>query len=237
MAKGDAERVSWRRVVAVLVIVSAAIWLIGLIVMHVATWHWARQETAYPTASITPQPLSTTHVADLKGGAEVSTFGYVVDLPWKVQKYHDSANMSQLYFSNGAEIGILNMRGVPVGPSAPRESMSSAAADSGYVLLQAELNALPSDISFWHSSKSNWRMMMFLMEKDVVIGKAKVLYSIAAGGMRGFQSGDPKQSHSVWLRLFDSNDRQLWIILQTPDGAGFTQEQINAIVASIRPVT
>ena len=76
-----------------------------------------------------------------------------------------------------------------------------------------------------------------LMSKDGEIQKAKVIYAISAGGIHGFQLGDPQQPTSpVFLRLFDVNDRELWMALhRAPNGVGFTQEQINAMVASIRP--
>jgi hypothetical protein len=103
--------------------------------------------------------------------------------------------------------------------------------------MRAQMNASPTDVSFCRSKASNAKALAFISLKTGMLGKAKVIYPVAAGEMHGFQLGDPQQTvSSVWLWLFDSNDREIWMVLhRAPNGVGFTQEQINAMVASIRP--
>lgn len=249
MTKGDAKRVSWQRVGICLVIIFAALWLAYSLTMHVGVWYLARKEARDVRASIMPRGLSNTGVADLKGGAEASTFGYVFDVPWKVLKRSDWKTGSRLMFGNGTEIAIFDEKGDAAGLDTLKKSTPSEAAayrflygklasGSRYQWLQAELDASPSDVSFWRSRNSNVRALVFMMQKNGDIQKAKVVYSVAAGGMHGFQFGDPRQPVSpVWLKLFDANDREIWVLLHpAPNGTGFTQEQINAMVASMRPI-
>jgi hypothetical protein len=249
MGKGDAKRLSWRRVGICLAIIFVALWLVYPLAMHVVAWDMARREAHDASASIVPRGLSNTGVADLKGGAEVSAFGYVFDVPWKVLKRSDAKTVSMLALGNGTGIAIADVENSVMGPGLIAHSTPSGAAafrsmygtlplSSRYEWLQAELDSFPSDVSFWRSRNNNARALTFLMLKEGDIGKAKVVYSIVAGGMRGFQIGDPRQSASpVQLRLFDANDREVWMILHpASNGDGFTQEQINAMVASMRPV-
>jgi hypothetical protein len=248
MGKGDAKRLSWRRVGICLAIIFVALWLVYPLAMHVVAWDMARREAHDASASIVPRGLPNTRVADLKDGEEVSTFGYVIDVPWKVLKRSDWKTGSRLTFGNGTEVAIFDVKGDAVGLNTLKKSTPSEAAafrslygklatGSRYEWLQAELDASPSDVSFWRSSNSNVRAWVFMMQKNADMQKAKVVYSVAAGGMHGFQIGDPGQPVSpVMLRLFDAKDREIWMILRpAQNGTGFTQEQINAMMASMRP--
>jgi hypothetical protein len=250
MAESGVKRVSWRRVGICLLIIFAAIWLIYPLTLHVAVWYLARKEARDATASIMPQRLPNSAIADLKGGTEVSALGYNFAVPWKVSKRSDRGTLSMLTLGNGAEIAIDHIENSGLGPgliahstplqaAAFRSVFGSPALSSKYTWLEAELGSSPADVSFWRSRISNARALTLMTLKEGDIGKAKVVYSIAAGGMHGFQVGDPQQPVSpVWLRLFDANDREFWMILhRAPSGVGFTQEQINAMVASMRPVS
>jgi hypothetical protein len=252
MAGKDTKRVSWKRIGLCLAIIFAALWLLLPLGMHVSVWYLARKEARDPRVSITPQRLSNTGLADLKDGEDVSAFGYAFELPWKVLKRSDArtGTLSMLTLVNGSQVIINPIKNAGLGPELIANSTPSQAATlrsmyrptalaSRYGWLEAELNSTPADVSFWRSRASNAGAIAFLMSKKGVIGNAKVIYSIAAGGMRGFQIGDPEQpAPPVWLRLFDAKDQEFWILLRrAPNGVGFTQEQINAMVASIRPLT
>jgi len=248
MARRDAKKVSWQRVCICLLIIFAAGWAALALTTHVGVWYVARKEARDPKAAIMPQRLSNTAVADLKGG-EVSEFGYVFDLPWKVLTRSGARTVSTLKLENGTEVFLVDHRGLPLGlasiekdtpaeAAAFRSVYGSLAQGSRFDWTQAELNASPSDVSFWHSRRSNARALALLMMKNAELQRAKVIYTISAGGVHGFQLGDPQQTVSpIFLKLFDASDRELWMMLRrAPNGVGFTQEQINAMVASIRPV-
>lgn len=65
--------------------------------------------------------------------------------------------------------------------------------------------------------------------------KAKTIYSITAGHVRGFQIGDADAA-TIRLILFDAQDRELWIVCHPPSGSKMTQAQLNGIFASIHPI-
>ena len=215
--------------------------------MGVGVWWMAKREARDPRGAVMPQPLSNSEVADLSDGSQVEAFGYSLRLPWKVSKRSDRRTLSTLTLSNGASVTLVDNKDDPSGPgilakSTPREAATyrimygDEAMSSRYAFIRAEFRASPSDVSFWHSRASNLGTMTNLIAKDGMIGKANVVYSLAVGSMRGFQVGNPGQSTpAVWLRLFDGNDREIWIILRRPLAGEWTQKQINAIVASIRP--
>jgi hypothetical protein len=218
--------------------------------MHVGVWYLARGAALDPRATLLPQRVPNTAVADLKGGTELSDFGYVVALPWKVSKRNDVKMLSTFKLENGTDIFLYDVRdpapGIastekssPIDAAAFQSVYGSLTDGSRYEWMCAKMNASPTDVSFWHSRARNAKTLTLIDSKTGMLGKAKVIYSISAGGMHGFQLGDPQQPDSpVFLRLFDANDRELWMILhRAPNGIGFTQEQINAMVASIHPAT
>ena len=73
--------------------------------------------------------------------------------------------------------------------------------------------------------------MLRLMSKTSELGKATVFYPIRTGDVHGFQIGDPRLG-GVQVKVFDAEDRELWIFLRAPGGT-FTQAQVNGLVASI----
>lgn len=247
MTEHAKKRVNWKRVGLCLLILLGGLWLVEPLVLHVEVWYLARKESRDPRLSILPQRMPDTAMASLEGGSEERAFGYAVDLPWKVIKRSDSKTFSVWSFENGSRISFVNEEGEPPGQMLVKSGTPAAQAQAVYGSLEqgsryewfkAEFEARPSDISFWHSRAGNVRAMVFLLSKAGMIGKATAVYSLAAGGMHGFQVGDPQiHTTSVCLWLFDAKDREFWMILRrSPNGTGFTQEQINAVIASMRPV-
>jgi hypothetical protein len=247
MAAKDTKRVSWKRIGLCLAIIFAAGWLALLLTLHVGVWYLAKKEALDPKASIMPRPLPTTALGDIQGGDQVSALGYNAAVPWKVVKRSQGRMTSMFTLANGTQIAIspgengmgpgLIAHSTPSQAAAYRSLYGSLALSSRYGWLNAELNSSPADISFWRSRASNAKAMTFMALKEGSIGESKVVYTMAAGGMHGFQIGDPQQrGWPVWLWLVDAKDREIWIILyRAHNGPAFTQEQINAMVASIRP--
>jgi hypothetical protein len=66
------------------------------------------------------------------------------------------------------------------------------------------------------------------------------IYPISAGMFRGFQIGNPDVSpYEARLDLFDGGDRHFAFDVSGPEGHGrvLTQPEVNAMVASIRPIS
>lgn len=77
--------------------------------------------------------------------------------------------------------------------------------------------------------------MTMLMLKEGQLLHSKVLYATSEGQMRGFQFGDPTQSQFVRLTVFDPSDRETWLIFRNSSEAQWSQPEINAVLASMRP--
>jgi hypothetical protein len=81
-------------------------------------------------------------------------------------------------------------------------------------------------------------LLVLLVNKTVGMLDYHDIYTIEAGGMRGFQLGDPaKPPYRVQLHLYDEADRHIRIDIGAlgPEGYPLTQAELNAMVASIRP--
>ena len=108
------------------------------------------------------------------------------------------------------------------------------ALSSNYEFMSAEMQETASEIGLLQPRKKNLRAMLLLMLKPTY--KATAVYQIAEGRMRGFQVGDPKAREMVRLLLFDEKDREFDLWIRGPKtGEVLTQEQVNGVVASVRP--
>jgi hypothetical protein len=109
------------------------------------------------------------------------------------------------------------------------------------------MSVTPGQIKWWRfRSSQNERAELLLYLKFIAltefspahaINEARPVYTIASGDFRGFQLGDPGvPPYDTRINLFDGADRHLSFDVISPRGYGqvLTQEEINAIVASIR---
>lgn len=254
MAKGDAKRVSWRRVGICLAIIFAALWLLDLAIPSVSTWWLARHvDVDDPIVALVPQQLKDTGVADLKDGMVITHFGYSIQVPWtKATVVKDYTSVEATGFEDGSSLLMFNpgdhldMLTTQSGnATAAREGLRSLLGDqamkSHFDYARAEFNARPGEVSLFHSRRSNTRSYMLLTMKSLDIQKGVTeIYTISSPNLRGFQFGDPHLSPMfIELLLFDGHDRALKLIFKGPRGGTrlfLTQEQINAMVASMRPV-
>jgi len=95
------------------------------------------------------------------------------------------------------------------------------------------------DAAWWRTPRENERVLALLSCKLFAATEPSAIYNVSGPAMRGFQFESRRlQRKIVRLSLFDSADRQFDI--QIFNGIGdkptLTQTQINAMVASIRPV-
>jgi hypothetical protein len=246
--------VSWRRVGVCLAIIFAALWLLDVVVTHVSVWRIARQVGLDdPIVTLVPQPLRDKSIANLKDGMTIARFGYSVQVPWakaKVVKDYPSVAVrgfedgsSLMIFNPADHIDVLTMHSG--NEAAVREAyrplLGDQATKSHFGYAQVELNTRPGEVSLFHSRRSNARSYMLLSMKSLDIPKGVTeIYTISSPSLRGFQFGDPQLSPTfIELLLFDGRDRALELIFKGPRGGTrpvLTQEQINAMVASMRPV-
>jgi hypothetical protein len=110
---------------------------------------------------------------------------------------------------------------------------------SNYALMAAEVAATSDQVKWWRTPRQNARSSVLLARKDLVVLDLAPIYSIASDAMHGFQLGNPAVSpYKVELDLFDQNDRRYQIMISGKDGQPpvLTQPEINAMVASFRPI-
>lgn len=117
---------------------------------------------------------------------------------------------------------------------------------SRFELLQTAMEMTPEEVKWWRlRSRRNRRAELLLAVKFAALIEysplhslsLRPLYRISSGEFRGFQFGDPnKFPYDTHIDLFDSADRHLGLDISGLDGRGpaVTQEQVNAMVASIR---
>ena len=124
--------------------------------------------------------------------------------------------------------------------------LSQPILHSKFRLMETALSATPAQVKWWRfRSTENERIIYLLTLKFSALLELESLhplqspfYSISVGKLRGFQLGSPTLAPcDVHLDLFDQDDRYFALDFVGPDGHGplVTQEQINAIVASLGP--
>lgn len=245
------RRITWKRVVAIVILTWVGLWLLSLPIGHVMAWYEAKQIAGEDrNTALLPQPLPDMRVADLRDGMTISRFGYNIRVPWtKAQAGRDFKTIAYTSFDDGSSLLIINpaehmdlLSGVPGqkldAVEGLRPLLGDEAVRSHYDYEKAVLNAQPSEISLFHSTKRNVRVNLLLAMKGIQIRDGvSAIYSVAGGSVRGFQFGDPqKLPTSIRLLLFDDHDRALELVLRGPktgNRPAVTQEQINAIIASI----
>jgi hypothetical protein len=104
-------------------------------------------------------------------------------------------------------------------------------------LMAAEMATTPTDLKWWRSRIRNEAASFLLEMKALKLGRAKVIYRIDGGNLRGFQEGDPQIApYSVHLDIFDASDRHYQVGFEPAPGSrpDITQAQINSMAASLR---
>jgi len=251
MARRAGRRTSWKRAGLWVLGILAGLWLVLIVQAQVSGWLLARQVGRdYPIAGLLPQPSKNNNIADLKGGMTIARFGYSVQVPWaKVKAEKDWRSVALIHFGDDTGLVLTNpsdyLDPLPndvAYRSALRSLLGDQATKSHFDYLQAELNTRPAAVSFFNSRHSNARLYLLLSMKSTAIPQGTTaIYSLKSPSFEGFQVGDPeKLPTKVELILFDNADHALkWTIrgAQNETSPALTQEQINAMVASIRPAT
>ena len=109
----------------------------------------------------------------------------------------------------------------------------------GYGNPETAIAVAPANSNWWATFTQSSRRTVLLKLKLIEMHDAKAIYQINANELHGFQFGNPAVApYEVWLVLFDRNDRRYEISLHRKENnAPFvSQAEVNAIVASIRPV-
>lgn len=244
-------QVSWKRVeITLLVMFLTPLLLVGvwlLVQIQLEPWRLAQSiATDDPGIEKVPVALPDHSVATLSG-MRVEHFGFSIQLPWK-EIYRDSAweNSAMISSMDG---GVVEMR-YPSDSSdlmaAMRRMVNTISAihaessGTNYALTKAVMNARPEQVKWWMTRGQNAKYAtLLLMKSSFEIECRGAIYEIDSGEIRGFQQGNPSVApYCVKLDLFDAGDHHFQIrIDQYPvRGPVVTQAEVNAMVASLRPM-
>lgn len=212
-------------------------------------WWYARQMFGdEPAARLVLTPLPDQSLARLSG-AQIEAYGYSIQTPWGEQpkfKEHQTvmsvafmqSDAGMLIFDPAAEDNgkiVLKMKSDPYTESI----LGKRALSSRYDLMAEEIAAMPEQAKWWKLPRTNARVMMLVAFKSINLTGYDAIHKVEAGGLRGFQLGDPsKPPYHVRLDLFGAADQQIQVQISAGHNQGpvLTQAQLNAMVASIRPV-
>ncbi|WP_348260688.1 hypothetical protein P8935_12840 [Telmatobacter sp. DSM 110680] len=120
---------------------------------------------------------------------------------------------------------------------------------SQFKLMQVAMLATPEQVKWWRfRSSQNERASLLLVLKFIALTESspvhaltiRPVYTISSGEFHGFQVGNPDvPPYEARIDLYDGADRHLAFDIWGGEGHGqvLTQEEINAMVASIRPAS
>jgi hypothetical protein len=211
------------------------------------TRHWGSME---PSISVTPQDLyqKTTPAA---ATTHIEIYNYQCDAPWKGPAQTEvAADFTDFKFSSGALLraympesqadALKTFKG-----DTPAEQRNIDAAfgahpfDSNFDLYAAIYGASPAQVSSFMSRGDASRISTLLLWKlnfDMALPGG--IYRFDFGATRGLQFGSPDQAHAVMVRAFGVQDRQFELMILMRAGASekLTQNDINLILASLKPI-
>jgi hypothetical protein len=198
-----------------------------------------------PATKLVPTPLPTTQIADLAAGTMVREFGYTIQLPWMsplkkldlktASMFTTNDDATMMFFDPSSH---LNGRKFYDANSTMSRVLGTQAMSSAYQLFLAEMTSTPEQVQLWHTRAFNVRVMTLLYDKTMfALDGTSAIHPIFGEHARGYEAVMTKKGRNiVHLELFDDKDRELEIMLSWYQGtaSALTDEQINAIVASIQ---
>ncbi|UWZ82980.1 hypothetical protein [Occallatibacter riparius] len=215
-----------------------------LLAWYLQPWYSARQIGSHMLAlHVEPARLHDTDRSPVDP-ERLRAFEYSFQSPWgKVDTRKDLKHATIFLWNDGPILTAFE----PVSKSDSAQTIDPKRVsvhdlglifvNHGYNSLAAELNATPEQIHWWDRSGSA-RLGYLLAMKELNLQRGSVTYKIENEELRGFQFSDHAIApFQVTLELFDVNGRRYELtITSPPDSRKVTQADINALVASFRPI-
>lgn len=243
--------VSWKRVgVTLLVIFLTPLLLYGawrLVVFQFGPWAFARFVAA-PSFGMNMVPTfpADKSVAHLSGD-RIERFGFTIQLPWKeIALDRTFSNTAFLTSKSDAVIEVRSPSGSFDSAKSMRDwangvpALQEESLRTNYALVSAVMAEKPEQVKWWRTPGQNARDLNLLIRKYFDFQHCGALYSVNFGEVRGIQQGSPAVApYDVKLDLFDSADKHYEITMgpRMHDRPVVTQAEINAMVASLRPIS
>lgn len=205
-----------------------------------------------PQVNITPTELQDKKILAGSGVPE-NELGYSFALPWSsvTEHYGHSHQGNEFYsvsFTNddGEDIHIdldqvlASFQEVDAKIRTESGQAKLSVRPTKYEVLSTALNTTSDDIRIWATHWYKVRIQTALVNKMIYMSEARRIQRIQFGEMRGFEFSNAPRMESLYsVILFDKNDNALNITYFAKRGEpeSLTQEKINTLVASIRPIT
>ncbi len=198
-----------------------------------------------------PAP-ATAHLSN----ATIDSYGFRVSLPDEdVTRAIRGDSVTVVLFRKGGDLIIHNpLRDSGVIEAAISDGhterlVGQVESHSKFKLMEAAMEATPEQTKWWrfHNLENERVQYLLLLKFSLLTGitspyafKLGPIYTISAGGLRGFQIGNPDVlPYEAHLDLFDQADRHFAFDVTGPKGHGqvLTQAEINAVQVSIQPTS
>jgi len=253
------ERVSlWRRVpcafVRVGILLTILIVLSGLLGPPLSIYFAARWEARrVPGVKVTPQPLADYSVSDAPG-ATLSYFGYEFEVPWNAgfkKKAFGKNGLMQVEFESGQNVtfivpgdqsGLLTeiAQDQSLGGKNLQVLFGDLMNRSAYDQYAALLSTTPSSIRAFGPRAEAARGLALLTIKAIAFTPSLEtgVFSFELPDKHGFQIGDPGESRSVGLEVFDRRGHHVEIFCgTTKNSSRLTQPELNRVLKSLHAVS
>ena len=211
-------------------------------------------------AAVKPQidmvPISLPNQAQAPlSKTSVDAFGFRFQLPNKgIDKTRVTRRIIFASFRDGGTLLVEDMSPFPGADSIPlvaelnkraERALGQELAHSEFKRMQAAMSTTPDQVKWWRLRSSRNMRAAFLLEEKFsdLIGctsprdPSGPVYAISFGQFHGIQCGDPDAPpYDAHVEVFDAADRHFRMFISCPYGHGrvLTQEELNAMVASIR---
>jgi hypothetical protein len=239
------SQISWRRIVLALAVIFACMASLLPVAWFLEPWYFAREISRDdPSLSVTPVALPTNTASALAPG-RLQCFEFSFQAPWNnIGSRKDSRSATIIRFTNGPSILAFAPDSIPTrfgadGKTSKKleEILGQRVVSSGYEWMAAKLGESPAEIHWWNRT-GNVRATVLLGLKSTEMLHRSAIYKVMNEEVHGFQIGQPGPGPVfITLELFDVNNRRYQMIIGTqPGGQLVTQADINAIVASLRPI-
>jgi hypothetical protein len=240
-------QVKLKRVVLGLVIIFTCLGALQGVIWFLEPWYFAREIShADAHLDLTPVRLHDTSLSPLAPG-RLGFFDFSFQVPWKqVETQKVTKTSAVVLFREGAALIVFDPSETTKLSSAMHQQskplasiFGSRAMSSGYDWMASELTAAPDQIRWWNRT-NNVRLALLLGMKSIKISnECTVIYRVENPELHGFEFCDPAAApYRITLNVFDVNNRSYEMVIASrrADQPVVTQADINAIIASMRPI-
>ncbi len=215
-------------------------------------WKVLEESKKYPTASMTPTPMSLDGVAG-GSGTRLTYFGYEFEVPWTDVDRNQTKSLDTLaliFFGTDKAITFhnpvkqLDAKTIFLGNGENRKAAllyGKETLRSNYALTKVILQTTPGQVSIFMPRARDVGAGVFLMLKPIYAVNGETgIFAFETPFIRGFQFGDPKKRpKSVTVKAFDQADREIEMTFAVKQGSSvfITQMEINRVLRTLRRAT